>query len=400
MWPKPKEEPERSELKQSFPARRQDGLKRLAEFIPQAGEHYKKFRNFDYGPENRTNISLLSPYIRHRLVSEYEVVKAVLQEHSLSASEKFIQEILWRTYWKGWLEKNPSVWNNYLEELKVRQSNSRNEIETAINGQTGIDCFDFWVQELKDTGYLHNHARMWFASIWVFTLKLPWVLGADFFYRHLLDADPASNTLSWRWVAGLQTKGKFYAASESNINQFTEGRFSPKGLARPFAGISEQSGFKILDSQDKPLQSSSGTPPWEECAFWLHEDDLSLEQEFPQILKCQFAFELQREIPTSKFTQDALVDARQRLQSIEQAVLRLEEISQELKDRKIMNVVAARPTIGNLSPTAQLLEKKLKLSGGKIYWLRRSWDQDFYPLADRGYFPFKEKAFQKVRSYE
>ncbi len=77
-------------------------------------------------------------------------------------------------------------------------------------------------------GYLHNHARMWFASIWIFTLRLPWVLGADFFMRHLCDGDPASNTLSWRWVAGLHTRGKTYLARASNIATYTGGRFTPQ----------------------------------------------------------------------------------------------------------------------------------------------------------------------------
>ena len=102
-------------------------------------------------------------------------------------------------------------------------------------GATGIDCFDAWARELVATGYLHNHARMWFASIWIFTLRLPWELGADFFLRHLIDGDPASNTLSWRWVAGLQTAGKTYLATAENIARFTGGRFAPQGLAtRPW----------------------------------------------------------------------------------------------------------------------------------------------------------------------
>ncbi len=80
--------------------------------------------------------------------------------------------------------------------------------EQATTGRTGLACFDAWARELLDVGYLHNPARMWFASLWIFTLELPWALGADFFLRHLLDGDPASNTLSWRWVGGLQTPGK------------------------------------------------------------------------------------------------------------------------------------------------------------------------------------------------
>jgi hypothetical protein len=77
----------------------------------------------------------------------------------------------------------------------------------------------------KENNYLHNHTRMWFASIWIFTLELPWQLGAEFFMQHLYDGDAASNTLGWRWVAGVQTQGKHYLASEWNIKKFTNNRF-------------------------------------------------------------------------------------------------------------------------------------------------------------------------------
>ena len=66
---------------------------------------------------------------------------------------------------------------------------------------------------------------MWFASIWIFTLDLPWELGAEFFLKHLYDGDSASNTLGWRWVAGIQTPGKHYLASEWNIKKFTNNRY-------------------------------------------------------------------------------------------------------------------------------------------------------------------------------
>ena len=94
-----------------------------------------------------------------------------------------------------------------------------------MDGRTGIDCFDTWVEELRETNYLHNHSRMWFASIWIFTLGLPWQLGARFFMRHLLDGDASSNTLSWRWVAGMHTNKKPYLASKENIDKFTVNRF-------------------------------------------------------------------------------------------------------------------------------------------------------------------------------
>ena len=129
--------------------------------------------------------------------------------------DKFVDEICWRTYWKGWLEHRPAVWHDYLDDLTYFNDNNENDIyHRAIDGETGLECFDAWVSELKEYGYIHNHARMWFASIWVFTLIFRGNLVLISFYRNLLDADPASNTLSWRWVSGLQTKGKRYIASK------------------------------------------------------------------------------------------------------------------------------------------------------------------------------------------
>ena len=67
---------------------------------------------------------------------------------------------------------------------------------------------------------------MWFASIWIFTFNLPWELGAAFFMKYLYDGDIASNTLSWRWVAGIQTIGKNYIAKEWNIKKFTNNKYN------------------------------------------------------------------------------------------------------------------------------------------------------------------------------
>ncbi|MDP5360647.1 MAG: DNA photolyase, partial [Paracoccaceae bacterium] len=217
-------------------------LARLNAFVPKAGQTYAAKRNYD----DIGNVSGLSPYIRHRIITEEDVLRACLARHSPSAAEKFIQEVYWRTYWKGWLEQRPAVWTAYQAELRgalnrvQTESGLRQAWEAACKGETGIDGFDHWARELVQTGYLHNHARMWFASIWIFTLRLPWTLGADFFLRHLLDGDPASNTLSWRWVGGLQTVGKTYLARADNIAKYTEGRFAPRGLvsfAAPLEGL-------------------------------------------------------------------------------------------------------------------------------------------------------------------
>jgi deoxyribodipyrimidine photo-lyase len=261
-----------------FPPTRRDALDRLSAFLPRAGAAYASRRNHDLGPGRQEHVSMLSPYIRHRTLTEAEVLEAVLARHSRSTAEKFIQEVFWRTYWKGWLEMRPAVWTSYRAELRrdldavATQGGLRRSWEAACSGETRIACFDAWARELVETGYLHNHARMWFASIWIFTLELPWTLGADFFLRHLLDGDPASNTLGWRWVAGLQTRGKTYLARPDNIAKYTDGRFRP--------GLSELAAHAPpLDGPENPPRSAppedARFDPAKPTAFILHEDDLS-----------------------------------------------------------------------------------------------------------------------------
>lgn len=216
-----------------LPATRAHALSRLEAFVPRMGRHYAHGRNHDHGPAARPDVSGLSPWIRRRLVLEREVVAAALSAHGPDEAGKFIEEVFWRGYFKGWLEQRPVVWTRYREgltrDLLALDGDRalRRRVEAAEAGRTGLACFDAWVQELQDTGHLHNHTRMWFASIWIFTLRLPWRLGADLFLRHLLDGDSASNTLGWRWVAGLHTRGKAYAAQAGNIARCTGQRHTP-----------------------------------------------------------------------------------------------------------------------------------------------------------------------------
>jgi deoxyribodipyrimidine photo-lyase len=219
-----------------FPPSRDAALTRMAEFLPRAGRAYAGRRN--HALPGHRDVSRLSPYVRHRVLTEEELLTATLQRHSPETAEKFVAEVFWRTYWKGWLEMRPAVWADYRRGVEAAldrvatEAGLRRGWEAACEGRTGIAGFDDWAQELVETGYMHNHARMWFASIWIFTLRLPWELGADFFLRHLLDGDAASNTLGWRWVGGLHTQGKTYLARADNIASYTGGRFAPEGLAR------------------------------------------------------------------------------------------------------------------------------------------------------------------------
>jgi hypothetical protein len=227
----------------NFITSRKEALGVLENYLEKDISNYTTQRNFDFGPKNRKNISCLSPYITHRLISEYEVAKKVLSKYPYQKVDKFIQEIFWRVYWKGWLELRPKVWTDFVEDLKIIEN--LEEYEKAINGETHIDCFNDWIKELKENNYLHNHTRMWFASIWIFNLKLPWQKGAEFFLRELYDGDAASNTLSWRWVAGIQTKGKNYIAQNWNINKFTNNKYKNLKLNENPQPIIDQREYKI-----------------------------------------------------------------------------------------------------------------------------------------------------------
>ena len=227
----------------NFETSRSSALNKLNSFIENDILNYNSKRNFDFGIKNRNNVSCLSPYITHRLITEYETVKKVLLKHPFQKVDKFIQEIFWRIYWKGWLELRPKVWSDFTGDLKG--INEDDNYKKAINGETQIKCFNDWVEELKENNYLHNHTRMWFASIWIFTLNLPWQKGAEFFIKNLLDGDAASNTLSWRWVAGLQTKGKHYVAQSWNINKFTNNKYQDVKLNEKVSPLADVRDYKI-----------------------------------------------------------------------------------------------------------------------------------------------------------
>jgi len=226
-----------------FEISRDGALKQLDAFINSELANYSFKRNFDLGPKDKSNVSCLSPYISHRLITEYEVAKTVLAKFPYQKVEKYIQEIFWRVYWKGWLELRPQVWTDFIEDLKGLKEDDN--YKKAINGETQIECFNDWVKELKENNYLHNHTRMWFASIWIFTLNLPWQKGAEFFMKHLFDGDAASNTLSWRWVAGLQTKGKHYVAQSWNISKFTNNKYKNIKLNENALPVTDKREYKL-----------------------------------------------------------------------------------------------------------------------------------------------------------
>ena len=395
---------------------RRAGLERLKGFTPSMGRAYASRRNYDLGPQDRSNISCLSAHVRHRLVLEAELAQAALSAHGLQAAEKFIQEVCWRTYWKGWLELRPSVWADYKREcaqawaaLSEDQA-LRQRYETAVEGRTGIEGFDDWAAELIETGYLHNHARMWFASIWIFTLNLPWVLGADHFLRHLIDGDAASNTLSWRWVGGLQTVGKTYLARASNIETYTEGRFSPDPAslapeAPPLATNGSLPAAGQLESGQRPDQSLPSV-------ILLHEEDLHAESW--ELEGSEMRGVIYTPSPVSRgeaalgdvsarFTRSALEDAANRAANRwgvkASACDSAAEILAAIDAHDARQVITQRPHQGPVHDGFATLAHSLVASGVSLVRLTRDWDQAFHPYATKGFFKFKSvipKVFNQL----
>ncbi|WP_298836886.1 FAD-binding domain-containing protein [uncultured Roseobacter sp.] len=385
-----------------FPPDRTAALERLAAFAPKAGRDYAARRNYDHGPGAHTSVSTLSPWLRCRLITEEEVIRTVLGRHSLATAEKFIQEVFWRTYWKGWLQLRPSVWDQYRTDLRRRhddvqtQSGLRDRWEAACSGATEIRCFDFWARELRETGYLHNHARMWFASIWIFTLELPWELGADFFLRHLLDGDPASNTLSWRWVAGIQTPGKTYLARTSNISKFTEGRFHPRwqlaGEARAIEAPAPPAAG-ILPPPDTPR-------PGLRSGFLLHEDDLSpgfaLENTdliAAAVLAPQTGFSPLHPAPhVAGFRTAAAKDAAERwagrIGSAPTPVTDAQALENWAAAENLEQIITPRAPVGPVADCLATLASRP--DAPRIAQITRDYDQRAWPHATRGFFPFRK----------
>ncbi len=379
------------------------GLARLEAFAPRMGRAYAANRNTDVGPGANVHVSGLSPWIRRRLVTEEEAVRAALEAHGPRGADKFVQEVLWRTYWKGWLEMRPSVWADF-EAARDRLDAGGPAVRAAAEGRTGIAGFDDWARELAATGWLHNHARMWFASIWIFTLGLPWELGADLFLRRLTDADPASNTLSWRWVAGLQTPGKTYLATAENIARFTEGRFRPKGLAteaRPVAGPPPPAA--------RPLPPARRETPDGPHLVLVTDEDLTPEQligpwEIAGIVSAPEPAIAGRGVPAGAFAAGALADAERRARArYGHPVMRLDGLTADAlvtaaQAAGAVGVVTACAPVG---PTAAALARarpKVEAAGLRLTEVRRPWDEALWPLATKGFFPFRERAPEVLRT--
>ncbi len=391
-----------------FPASRAAGLDAMASFVPAMGRRYANGRNIDHGPGAHKAVSQLSPYLRRRLVTEQEVVAAAIAAHGPEMAEKFVEEVFWRTYFKGWLERRPQVWISYTRGLQADLSamesdrKLRRRLERAMEGQTGLACFDAWATELVETGYLHNHARMWFASIWIFTLGLPWRLGADFFYRHLLDGDAASNTLGWRWVAGLHTRGKPYPARADNIKTCTHGRFAPR--ADELADVSE--GLESTEPEGLPpvlaLRDIVAPKPGVPTALLITDEDCRLEDfalspldicTTATLATSHLRSPLQVAEAVVRFEAGALADAAART-GLTATALHADHpngLARWAESAGVAQIVTPYITRGPVYDWLREAAPSLAANGVTLAEWRREWDAEIWPSATAGFFKVRQQ---------
>jgi deoxyribodipyrimidine photo-lyase len=378
---------------------REQGLQRLHTLSTVIGQ-YASARNHT----GESTTTRLSPYIRRRLILEDEVLEFARAVGSFSKVEKFAQEVVWRTYWKGWLANRPGVWIAYLDRLQALDqtlaASDRDRLDCALRGQTDLPFLNAWCEELISTGYLHNHVRMWFASIWIFTLKLPWELGARFFLDHLLDGDPAANTLSWRWVAGLQTAGKHYVARADNIAKYTDGRWVPKpGQLNESAKPLPDDGLSRTPAKQPSLGPLAETVRPQ--AVLLHNEDCGpLPAAWCGVPAVRHAVTDHRQHVPSALVTDwiagACADADARFGAVTQT-RSADELAAWCRDAGVAELWTWRPHTGFVANALAGLRTSLAPRGISLQYADRHHDLLFFSLANRGFFPFWERASAKLR---
>ncbi len=210
-------------------------------------ERYAATRNMTTG-----SVTRLSPYLRHGVVSLAEVRRHILKQSSAQKASKLLQELAWRDYFQRvYARVGNDVWKDiepYKTGVAHYQENLPDDIEQGI---TGAACIDAFAHDLKDIGYLHNHVRLWTAAYVVHHRRVRWQAGAYWFLQHLLDGDPASNNLSWQWVASTFASKPYYF-NRKNLAQFTDNKYcNTCPLAEegcPFEGSYEDVATRIFPS--------------------------------------------------------------------------------------------------------------------------------------------------------
>lgn len=397
-----------------FPLIRNDALARWHQFLP-AVPRYAAMRN--HVGERHDHVSRLSAAFRFGLISPEEIVRDTLEAHSFESAGKWLQEVCWRSYWRGWLRRRPQIWTNWRRRVRHLESTLPEEVlgraRAVSEGRSGVAVMDHFARELRATGYLHNHARMWWAAFWIHTERLPWELGASFFFRHLLDADPASNTLSWRWVAGRQTAGKSYLVRRSNVEKYAAPALlaDTRGLGRidDSVAAAAEPGHDPAVSPTEPEDYPTELPTTAgRLGIWLHADDGRIEDSplaschpvSVAAFLCPAAFAAYglSELRTAAI-ETALSDAAGRAahhfqcpSGISSADGTAEAIASWALAHRLQTVAAMAPGIGPVQDAMPAIKAALASHGIDLLLCQRPWDQQMNAMATAGFFPFWNQA--------
>ncbi|QVL31669.1 hypothetical protein KIH39_22935 [Telmatocola sphagniphila] len=273
-----------------LPGGRTEALRRLRDYDP---SHYGQSRNFLDG-----SVSRLSAYLRHGMLSPVEV-REFLQSafpKDPARREEFLRQLAWRDFFEKVLSWYGRGLENDLEEPKHRVTRYHRMPLDVLQGETGLPCIDGMLSELFSTGYLHNHARLWFAAYLCHFRGVRWQEGAQLFRQHLYDGDIASNSSSWQWVESTFSS-KPYFANKDNIAKFSGGRWCnacrvkcpfeadyPTLQHRLFAGSSAPMAKPTPAAESKRVELSAtdtgqclGPLPPASDLVWVHDAAMSWE---------------------------------------------------------------------------------------------------------------------------
>lgn len=404
-----------------FPLTRNDALARWRQFLP-AIPRYAAMRN--HVGERHDHVSRLSTAFRFGLISPEEIVRETLETHSFESAGKWVQEVCWRSYWRAWLRRRPQIWTDWRRRVRHLESTLPEEVlgrATAVaEGRSGVAVMDHFARELRATGYLHNHTRMWWAAFWTHTERLPWELGAAFFFRHLLDADPASNTLSWRWVAGRQTAGKSYLVRRSNVEKYAAAELlaDTRGLERiedsvaAAAELGDDSAIRTIQPDDFPTELPT---PAGRLGIWLHADD-GLIEDSPlapcrpvavAAFLCPAAFAAYglsglRSAAIETALGDAAARAARHCQCpsvIASADGTAKAIASWALENRLQTVAAMAPGIGPVQDALPAIRAALASHGIGLFLCQRPWDQQMNAMATAGFFPFWNQATRFLQKH-
>ncbi len=404
----------------TLPLTRHEALAAWQDFLPKVAAY--SYRRNHIEPAH-LNVSRLSAALRYRLITEDEILHDTQQAYDFSASEKWLQEVCWRRYWKGWLEMRPGVWSSWRQRVSTLRSTLPESVlqraEKVAAGESGVACMDAIAHELITTGYLHNHARMWWASFWIHAERLPWELGADWFFRHLLDADPASNTLSWRWVAGLQTPGKTYLVRLSNLEKYAaqsllENRIGSERIAD--AAVQPVIASEFADTSRQALPEHAAVPSLkgQRVGLWLHADDLLPElgplQNIAPVAVATFSsthcyrhhygLSEQRISALHTALEDGVMRAREHFKAPTLLCKEDDPAAALLKwavEHALDEVVTFAPTVGPIRDMLPRLQRHLAAADLPLTLIQRASDTHAFSLAGAGFFPFWQKMSRHLQ---